>query len=212
MTHSQIVLLVRHGSSEKNVESRHGGKGAPLVPAAETRIITLGLEIQAWETKFHKAIAAPRLQCEETAGLLATVLGIEMEIDQRLEPIYLGVIDGLSNGEVERMHPAIARHMSRWRAAQIEVHEVEIPGMESIEGFYERGLDFIRGVRSDGYSVIVIGTRSILILLASILLGRRPVPGGKYTEIAWANAAYLTFELHDREARIVASLSSIQVD
>jgi hypothetical protein len=95
--------------------------------------------------------------------------------------------------EAEKLHPKAAALMEEWRKGRLEIADLLIPGAEDFHHFYRRGQDFLRETLGWGSTGLVVGTRSIMILLASILLGRTPAPGGGYREIPINNSSFLTF-------------------
>ena len=134
-----------------------------------------------------------------------------MKIDPHLEPIRLGVIDGLSDSEVETRFPELAKQMKAWRSGRSEIHAVNIPGMERQDCFFARGKEFVRNIELSGRSVLVVATRSILVLLASVMLNRHPKPSGNYREIPWPNDAYLTLEIVGKRRQTIPGLTTVLV-
>lgn len=196
MNSKMRLTLLRHAKSLKNVQHRHGGLGSGLIAEAEDHAIAVARKLSTWSTQFSSIHCAPRPQCSETADLVANQLGINVVQNNELRPVHLGVIDGLSDSEVSKDHPQAARSMREWRDGRCEVWELKVPAMEDPEEFYERGVALVSSFEADGESLVIVATRSTLTLLASILLGRSPVPGGNYRYIEWRNCDYISFDFN----------------
>jgi broad specificity phosphatase PhoE len=190
------AVLIRHGHAEKNVESRHGGKGASLTPEGAKESSALATKLVAAGISAPVVFASPRIQCVETADILASALGVGLIVDQRLEPYHMGVLDGLSDAEVRERYPELCQRMDVWRSGGCEIGSLNIPDAGDVGEFYARAVAFLNSeVLSESRDTLIVGTRSILIALASALLGRTPTPGGGYREIVWRNGALLAFDI-----------------
>lgn len=121
------------------------------------------------------------------------------------EPYYLGVIDGMRDDEVQALHPDVAERIARWRSGQSEIHELCIPGGTDHRAYFAEAKNFLdeEVVANPVDDAVVVGTRSTLIVLTSVLLGRSPEPGGNYREIGWDNGAYVAFEVGGSRAILV---------
>lgn len=211
MNDKQVLTLLRHGTALKNVENRHGGVGTDLASASISETMAVGNELLGFGIRFDEIVFAPRRQCEQTAQLLSGTMGTPCRIEPALTPIGLGIIDGLSNEEVSERYPKISQMMGKWRKGEIEIDQVNIPGMELRPEFYHRGSQFLLEIKSSRRSTIVVATRSILILLTSIMLRRTPSPGGNYRDISWDNCKYITFTFGKWGAALELDLSYINI-
>lgn len=189
----QTIVLMRHGAALKNEHKRHGGDGSSLVLRGRDEIKTIAHLIASWGLKFSEITYAPRLQCEESAGILGEELGVPVASDDELRPICLGVIDGLSEAEVEEQLPDLAPRLTAWRNGQLEICDLQIPGAESPEVFYKRGQAILDKVVHRNANVVIVATRSLLVLLGNVLLRRTPGAGGGYREITWPTGGILSF-------------------
>jgi broad specificity phosphatase PhoE len=189
----QLILLIRHGSAVKNDLRQHGGEGGPLVPNGKQEILNASAFINQWDLRLDRIAYAPRIQCEESATILARELGIPAFRDEELRPVFLGVVDGLSEHEVEHTLPDVAARLAEWRAGRLEVCDLAIPEAEVPEDFYKRGLAYIHRIANQEQNILVVATRSTLVLLGNVLLRRTPEPYGGYKEIQWATAGILGF-------------------
>jgi broad specificity phosphatase PhoE len=204
----QRLILIRHATAIKNIEDRHGGCGTSLVPAADTQISELGLRLCEFSIHPTVVYASDPPQSQETARFLGEHFGVPVVADDRLRPLDLGVLGGLSNEEARKLWPGPASCIAAWRRGEIEICDLAIPNAENYDRFYERGADFIKSLPSLTGDVLIVGTRSILILLISVLLGRTAKRGGGYREIPMDCCACFTFERCDGKYLPVAALST----
>lgn len=203
------IALLRHAKAIKNVEGRHGGPGSDLLPESEVEIDHLVSHFARSGIEFQLIMASPRVHCEQTAQLMAKKLGLPHETWEELSPISLGILDGLTKEELHNQYPEIAVRMDKWRSRLIEIHELSIPGMDDAESFYKRGQSIVGKLIERETSVVVVATRSILVLLGSVLQGRLPGPGGGYKEIPWPNCGVMVFLLADNQIFLSQEISTV---
>jgi broad specificity phosphatase PhoE len=189
----QIIVLLRHAKAIKNEQKRHGGKGSELVESAKREIQEVSSQLLLLSSKFDKILYSPRTQCEQTAKYLSELLNVNAVELQELEPISLGIVDGLSDEEVANEYPEVSDQLTRWRNGEIEINQLKIPQMTDCQEFYNKGKAFIDNIVNSKKSVIILATRSIMVLLMSVLLGRNSQIGGNYREIKWGNAEFAVF-------------------
>lgn len=187
-----VLVLARHGYCVKNAQKRHGGVGSPLTK--EGRDEARGLAAQlAWKGIFPTTIfVVERAQCIETGEIVALELGAPPLVPLAFEPYFLGVLAGLTEEECATRYPTLARDMTRYRRGEIEIAEVNIPGASDPVAFYDAAQTTLRALvhQLGSGDLVVVGTRSVLVGLLNIALGRSPVAGGGYREIPWDNCGY----------------------
>lgn len=208
----RFFTLLRHGFSIKNKEKIIGGVGSQLDNAAYKELDQLCSKILSSKIKHDIIICSPRPQCIETANYIAERIHVPLKVDDTITPAYMGIIDGLSEDNVDKEFPHISKNLRSWREGQIEACELGIPEMEDITAFYSRGDNFIKSVLSSYHSCLIIGTSSILILLTNILLGNKIHKNGNYKSISWTNKDYLTFYTNNGSFKIHKNLSSIRIE
>lgn len=166
------VFLVRHAQAYKNVEDRHGGAGSQLTPRGLIDIHKLSAFLLQVDLRAPSIFSSARSQVSATASSLAGRLKAPWTVDQRIEPLYLGVLDGLSRTEAEERFYEPACRLEEWRRGTRRIFELDIPSAEPFQSFLQRGEEFLSEKLEEGQSsdIIVVGTRSILILLANLLL------------------------------------------
>lgn len=207
----QVIVLLRHEKAIKNEQDRHGGLGSELAEDSPIEIEPIAKRLSDIGIRFEKVLYSPRKQCEQTAIRLGDIMGMPFEEANDLVPIHLGIIDGLSNEEVRGLYPDIANRLKTWRSGNIEINQLEIPGMDNSAIFFERGKKFVERILNENYSIIIVSTRSILVLLTSILLRRTVEVGGRYREIPWDNTDYIVFTNSDWGISFHVDLSSVKV-
>ncbi len=72
-------------------------------------------------------------------------------------------------------------------------HIKEAYEAEDYQLFYNRGRAFLKTLQSHSSNALLVGTRSILICLVSILLGRTIEAGGGYREIPMKCCDFFAF-------------------
>lgn len=202
-------MLYRHGEAEKNTKLIHGGAGSPLIKKAYNilyKSISILKNLQI-DIIYHSSES----QCLETAIFFGKKLNISIKELKNVSPFHLGVLNGLSDIELEKKYPPLNQQMKKWRNASIEINELDIPGMSDPYEFYVKGEKVLDGLLLQKKNILIIGTRSILILFASLLLGRSPEKGGNYREIPWGNAEYITFIIDNHKYFLERSLSTIKI-
>ena len=190
---TQAIVLLRHAKAIKNEQKRHGGNGSKLSESATREIQKVSSRLSSLPYKFDNIFYSPRIQCEQTAKILSKQLNMIATETREIEPISLGVVDGLSDEEVANEYPEICDQLGKWRNGEIEINQLAIPQMTNCHEFYGRGKIFIDNIIISKKSVIILATRSIMVLLMNILLGRNSQIGGNYREIKWANAEFAVF-------------------
>jgi len=211
MKATQAIILIRHGKSIKNEQDRHGGRGSELVVSSYDEIELAAKALSQFDFNVNEILFTPRKQCEETAVILGNLLNLKIEIVSELAPIHLGIIDGLSNEEVKNLYPNVVESMKKWRNGEIEINELKIPGMGDSADFFEKGRSFLDRLISEKKSKIIVATRSILVLLTSVMLNRNTEIGGNYREIKWGNSAYAIFTISDLGTSFHVDLSTIRI-
>src|ERR1043166_6590223 len=175
------VTIIRHAVALKNLEDRHGGTGSNLAPIAVQEIQELVGHLKAKEIQAGTLFYSPVMHAEETAHFMAELLSSRAEASHLIRPLNFGLVAGLRTAEVKVQFPDVAYRLEQWRAGQLEAIDLDLPEAESFPEFWQRGITFLRCI-PEGQN-IVVGTRSVLVLLGNILRGRTLLRGGGYKEI-----------------------------
>lgn len=194
----RFLTLLRHAEAHKNVSRKHGGPGSALSPKGVEEARRIG-QIFAGRKLISPLIKAVRKpQCVETAEILASEGQYEDYQVVDLPTFSLGVVDGLSDENVRQGYGEISLLLEKWRAGEIEAHELRaIPGATDPVSYFSLGQSFLADLSRDlrEHDVVLVATRSVLVLIANIVMGRTPEVGGGYREVPWPNASYATFAI-----------------
>jgi len=204
------IVLIRHAEAIKNLQNQHGGEGTKLTIKGREQSISFAKEIGK-KYSFERVLYAAKPQCLETAEIIAHILNIPKVDSTVFNPISLGVLDGLSDSEVAEAYPSLNLKMQKWREGSIEICDLIIPNMEDKDSFYKRGEKMLSSILDTRESQILILTRSLLVLLTSILLKRNTSKGGNYREIKWRNLDYAIFSFEQNEVFYHISASTIRI-
>lgn len=101
----------------------------------------------------------------QTAAYLARQLAIEPVIDERLNEIDNGLIEGLDDAEIEKRYPEV------WRAFRERTSDFRFPGGETGEEARNRVASLLTEKRLEGGDVILICHEGLIRLLACYVLG-----------------------------------------
>lgn len=190
------LILARHGHSHKNVEGRHGGVGSGLTENGRLQVSSLVSKLKGQALRPVRILRVKRQQCVETAEIVSHNMNNPTVCDLTFQPFDLGILSGLTEAECSRLYPELAARMAQYRAGMIEIAEVSIPGASDAEAFYRAAKLALNELTNDLKlgDVVVIGTRSVLVGLLNVALGRSPVMGGGYCEIPWDNCGYCVLD------------------
>lgn len=189
-------MLLRHAEAHKNVLNQHGGSGSALSSKGVREAHGVGQFLRSQDLDVPTVMAIDKPQCYETAKIIGQEIGCAQVEVARLSTFSLGVLDGLSEKDVRQRYEVLATLLDRWRSGRAEAHELRaIPGATDPSWYFSQGEAFLTGVKPylAEHDVILVATRSVLVVLTNILLGRSPSIGGGYREVPWSNASHATF-------------------
>lgn len=192
-----ILMLARHAEAIKNLRGVHGGPGTPLTPDGEKLAVAFASVCARHD--IQRILFIPKEQTAQTARIVAARMaqqGRRVSIAEFLfAPYGLGILDGLSDEAVRARFPELSTMMLQYRAGDIELGDVNIPGAED-------GADFVRRVRAAVETLktletptAIFATRSFLVGFINVLAGRSPGHDGGYREIYWPHLAYSCVDL-----------------
>ncbi len=107
------LLVVRHGQTEHTVQKRFSGRSDPPLnergeqqaAAVARRILTLQGESTSGEN-IAAVISSPLTRARQTAATVATALGLEATVEDRLRECDFGDWDGATFAEIAERSPA----------------------------------------------------------------------------------------------------------
>jgi broad specificity phosphatase PhoE len=190
------IILVRHAESIKNINDKHGGLGLELT---QKGVSDVNIFASDFEYEIDEILIVPRKQCEQTAEIISRLLSLDFNPSKFLSPFYLGVLDGLSKEEAKLQYPCVANRLEQWRSGLLDISELNIPESSCPEDFYECLDTGLKNIMCISNTVMIIGTRSVLVGLWNVLHNYRPQHGGNYREVPWCNMGFAIFETVDSE-------------
>lgn len=169
------LLLARHGETADNAAQRFQGRRNPPLnergraQAAELAEALRGEEIAAlW--------ASPLLRAAETAEIVAGVVGLPVQTDDRLREIDVGDWAGLAYADVMADHPG---ELERWAAGDLTFR---FPGGESLAEQTERVVEVLTEIRALEVPALVVCHGGV-IRVAQRALGRSAGPDDEVAQV-----------------------------
>ena len=129
------ILLVRHGETDWNRESRFQGHADTTlndVGRRQAAALARALESEG----FSAVYSSPLERAAETARIIASKLGLEVRLDESLMEVDVGSWSGLTRGEIETRY---ADGFARWREYG--------HGWDDGETYEELGVRVLAGLR-----------------------------------------------------------------
>ncbi|MGZ5033791.1 MAG: histidine phosphatase family protein [Usitatibacter sp.] len=175
-------IVVRHGQTQWNVESRIQGHGdSPLTAEGVAQAEAIAARLA--KERFDVLIASDLGRARHTAERIARRCGQPMNADARLRERNFGVGEGLTYGELDVQWPDV---FSRVRETD---PDFVIPGGESRRQFHERVRAAFLGLAAEheGKRVAVVAHGGVLAALYRVIHG---IPVAKPHPIPISNASY----------------------
>jgi probable phosphoglycerate mutase len=163
------IVLIRHGETDWNRESRFQGHAdTHLNEAGRAQAGALAHELTG--ERFAAVYSSPLKRSAETAEIIASSLGLEVQLDKALMEVDVGSWSGLTRSEIEVRFP---EGYARW----LEYGH----GWDDGETYDELGLRVVDGLREIGASH---SDEQILAIthggpIRSVLAAAEGVPFGK---------------------------------
>lgn len=137
------LVLVRHGRTQANAESRIGSLlDHPLDEKGWDQARRVAVRLAAY--KPDAIYASPILRTLQTAETIAEKSGLKVQINEDLREYYLGKIADMQIQDIEKTYPVIYGDIERWLHVQPNhtMTRPDFPGAESMPSFVERVLRF----------------------------------------------------------------------
>jgi len=167
---SLTLLLIRHGETAWNTESRFRGQtDIDLSPRGRRQARALARSLPRSFPIGH-IYSSPLPRCLETARPLATALGLGVAVEPRLIDLDYGEWQGRLIAEVAELFP---REYAAWLAGDLSFR---FPGGEPVGAPAERLRSFVDDVieRHQG-DVVAMVTHNVLCQIATCLLLNAPL-------------------------------------
>lgn len=159
------LLLVRHGTTDANVEGRFLGQtDVPLNATGREEAAAVAERLR--RTRFDAVVTSDLLRARQTAEAIAG--GAPVVLEPRLREIHLGDLDGALTIDVRRGHPEL---MARWQASPADCR-MPGPGAETLAEVQARawsGLEALRAAHPGGQVAVVSHTFTLLAIVCRAL-------------------------------------------
>ncbi|MDR7436005.1 MAG: histidine phosphatase family protein [Armatimonadota bacterium] len=161
-----VIYLARHGMTEWQEKgfNRLAGRlrGIRLSPEGKRQAEELARALR--DVPLDRVISSPLDRTMETAGVIARLHGLPVEVDERLTEWGFGIWEGMHIAEIARTFP---HEYQLWRE---EPDALRIPGGESAEEVANRMYACFREVaQGDGTFLLVSHQDPLLALLCRLL-------------------------------------------
>ena len=189
-------IFIRHAESEKNIRDITGGIGECLTKKGkqEASNFSKKLATKLDVSKSYSVISSNTLQTIDTGKQIAKCLNVELIVTDKISPAGLGIAGGLSGSQIAEKYPIISERLNAWRRQEIEAIDLQIPGMESPCEFWNRIIAYLMTFENKTNNIIVC-TRSVMVLVANLVSGKRPFRGGGYKHVEINHCDSIAFEL-----------------
>lgn len=206
------IVLLRHGQSKKNVKGINGGVGESLTALGISQAKEAAIKmIPLFSGEDLCIFASTSVHTIETANILGDVLNAPVEKPVDFFRLNLGIVDGLSEQEINKQYPDIYENLSLWRKGLIDIKALSIPKMESYQMFWERGIKLLETFPKDK-NIILVCSNSLMILLTHILLGNNPATTNKYRHISIPNCGIIAFDNIDNKYIVNRSITNVPLN
>ena len=153
------LILLRHGRTPANKEARIGSlRDIPLAEDGREQVRKLAKRLESLQ--IDVLYSSPLLRTQQTAGIIAEHLSLDIILDPDLIEFDFGVISDKTLDEVEEELPEIYQELHAWmdcgfgKAPQRPI----VPEAEKLEDFEERIERFCNKVLRDHPSQVVAVT------------------------------------------------------
>lgn len=160
------LLLSRHGRTAWSQEGRYTGVSDIDLDAEGAR---QAAELAAWARAAapERVVSSPQRRARRTAEAAAQVVGVKLEVDERLRELDFGVAEGRHLDDLRAADPGA---VARFETDPVAHH---LPDGESPVAAAERVTDGLlaAAARAPGSRVLVVGHNTALRLALCRLLG-----------------------------------------
>lgn len=204
-------IVVRHGETQWNVESRIQGQlDSPLTAAGLAQAEAIALRLAA--ERFDALVSSDLGRARGTAEQIAQRSALPMILDPRLRERHFGVGEGLTYDQLDQRWPGV---FSRVRDID---PDLVIPGGESRRQFHDRVRDaFAALVREHGgRRIAVVAHGGVLATLYRLIHGIEvgtphpiPISNASYNAVSFNGGAWLV-EAWDDVAHLPAAVPFVE--
>jgi probable phosphoglycerate mutase len=169
MHNSTELLIIRHGETEANLQGRWQGHGdSPLTECGLAQAKAIGKRLTTH--RFSSLYSSDLGRARNTAKIIAKHTGHKIVLDKRLREKDVGIFQGLTVEEAERLYP------DEWRLYKNFASDYAIPNGESSQQRLERAISCLEdiGSRHPSESIVVVTHGGVLNDLLRHTLGIPP--------------------------------------
>jgi probable phosphoglycerate mutase len=179
----RVVYLARHGETDWNVQQRwQGHTDVPL--NANGRVQARLLAIRLRSVGLGGVVCSDLARAHETARIVAAELGLPLAcVDARLRERTVGIFEGLTGEDCERLHPDAWRAWCERKRPPPGWEEPSALTLRALAGIERVALEVAR----DDAPALVVSHGGLIRSLVAEVTGRMPPPignGGAF-RIAW---------------------------
>ncbi len=158
------LWLIRHGQTDWNTEGRiQGSIDQPLNECGIDQVKKLAAKLNGNE--FAAVYSSPAIRAFQTAAILMEGRDIQIQCDDRLKEINLGIWEGLTWQEVKKEYPELLRKR------EADPERVAPPGSENFRELAERmiaAVNDIAAAHPDERVLVVSHGMTIASLICTI--------------------------------------------
>ena len=165
-----LQILIRHGESLSNREGRVQGQAdveLSYTGRQQAAAVAAWCKSQSFQNQSCELWSSPLCRAQETAEVIGTVIGLPVQLENKLVELNAGVFQGHLWDDLADRFP---EDVARWRSGDVDF---QIPGGESRRQLAERGrhaLEFL-SVRPV-HSMIIVAHGGVLTAALGLLVGR----------------------------------------
>lgn len=150
------ILFVRHGESVDDIEDRYGGSADfDLTEKGREQVFESANKISSLNEKFDVVLSSPLKRALQTAAIIASELGIDVEVFEYLKERNLnGVLTGLVRNEAKIKYPEVVETHNRWEY---------VDGSERTEDFNNRVKNAIKYLLKMEYGSLIAVTHGLFL-------------------------------------------------
>jgi len=165
------LLLLRHGQSTWNAESRwQGWADAPLSDEGLAQARAMAAKLAAGGQRFVRAVSSDLSRSADTAGAMAEALGLgAVAVEPDLRERDVGDWSGRTTEEIDIIWPGA---IAAWRAGRLD----RPPGGEPEPAFRARVVRVVERLAAEADGPVLVVTHGGVIRSLERHLGRDPQP------------------------------------
>ena len=137
------LILVRHGRTKKNFESRIGAReDSPLDELGQEQARLVAERLR--EFPITRIFSSPIRRTRETAEAIAGRLSLDIEFSDDLTEYNFGVIGGMTMAEIQQKYPSVYKDLQDWihQTPAENIRRKVVPEAETFEHLEQRVLTF----------------------------------------------------------------------